>query len=142
MADPLRKTGLPIHVEKDSTANENTKSWTVPDGQVWKILCAHVSYTSTATGGNRQLVLKVEDESSDVILDTRAGAVQAASLTRDYSFMQGIYRETAFTADEIQVPVPSELYVGGGSVLTIYDSADIDSNDDFTAAISMFRYTV
>lgn len=124
----------------DSTANDSDKSWVVPDNEVWKLLYLHVLLVTTATVGNRQLTMEILDASSNIILDLTAGAVQAASLTRHYGFIQGIYRETTFVADELQVPMPKDCYLGPGWTLRIYDETAVDAAaDDMTVAFAFER---
>ena len=122
----------------DDTANDSSKSWTVPDGEQWRLLHAHMIYVSSSDTGDRQVVVQVNDASGNMISHLVAGAVQAASLTRHYTFLQGIYRETAFAGDELQVPIPIDLYLQSGYVLTFKDDAAIAAAaDDMTVAFSV-----
>lgn len=119
----------------DSTANDSDKSWTVPNNELWRICHAHVILVTTATVGNRQITVSVADDSGNVLVDLVAGSTQAASLTRHYGFLQGIYRETAFTAAEIQVPLPIDCWLKPGWVIRFYDSQAVDAAaDDMTVA--------
>ena len=83
--------------------------------QTWRILFGHAALTSSATVGNRRFKLVVYNADgtavSDIMSDSHAGAVQAASLTRHYSLKQGIYRETAFIDDDIELPITRDLLV-------------------------------
>lgn len=92
------------------------------------LLWVHVAYTSDVNAGNRQIVLSLGD-GVDVYMDTHAGAVQAAGLTRHYHFMPGIYRETAFLDTEIEVPFASLLIVPDTWELNIFDEAGISAGD-------------
>jgi hypothetical protein len=122
----------------DSSANDSDKSWTVPDGEQWEFLHAHVILVSSATAGNRLLALSITDASGNLRMDVVAGAVQAESLTRHYALMKGIYRETSFVNDEIQMPIPESLFIHAGGVIRVYDSAAIDPTaDDMTVAFSI-----
>ena len=140
MADPEKRSIIPLYSLFDNTANENSKAVTVPSGQVYFINWLHLIYTSSATAGNRQVKMKVEDDSANLLLDIHAGAVQAASLTYHYSFMQGVYRETSLVDNSLQVPIPKDLYLDSGWVLTVFDDTDVDSADDLVFSGQVFRY--
>lgn len=131
----------PVETVFDDTANDSDKSFVVPDGEMWKINFAYATLATTATVGNRQIVLRVLDENGNSIFDSHAGAVQAASLTLDYGFYQGIFRETTFVATEIQCPIPADLYMKAGYTLRMYDAAAIDAAaDDLTVSFQYKRY--
>ena len=122
----------------DDTANDSNKSWTVPDGEQWRLLRAHVIYVSSSDAGDRQMVIQVDDDSGNLLGHLVAGSVQAASLSRHYTFLQGIYRETTFVNAELQVPIPQDLYLQSGYVLTFKDDAAIAAAaDDMTVAFSI-----
>lgn len=109
---------------------ESDNSWT--SGifrEEQRLLWVHVVYTSTATVGNRQIVLQVKNSDGNVIYDAHAGAVQAASNVYHYEFMQGIYRETSFIDSAINVPVPVDFIIPPGSTIVVYDSANIAVGD-------------
>jgi len=127
----------------DATANDSNKSWTVPDGKTWRLEWAHVILVTTVTGGNRQLVLKVLDDSNVVIGDWHAGTTQAASLTGHYSFQQGIYRETAFVNTSIQIAIPTNLILLPGWSIQILDTAAVDAAaDDMTVALQVTEHAL
>jgi hypothetical protein len=131
----------PIYGVFDDTANDSDKSFTVPDGEMWKLMYANVKLVSSAAVGNRQLRFAVSDPSGNEVGYISAGAVQAASLTRSYGFMQGIYRETAFVDAMIQVPIPVDLYLPAGSVIRFYDSAAVAAAaDDMTVSFGVQRF--
>lgn len=130
----------PIAGVYDATANDSDKSFTVPDGEMWKLLHGNVILVTSATVGNRQIRFTVTDQDGNIVGYIPAGAVQAASTTRSYGFMQGIYRETAFVDTMIQVPIPIDLYLPSGSTVRFHDFAAIDAAaDDMTVS---FGYQV
>lgn len=120
----------PIETTYDATANDSNKSWTVPGGEMWKLNWAHVTLVASATVGNRQMALLVKNAAGDTVYDIAAGGIQGAGTTRHYNFLQGVHRETAFVAAEIQVPVPIDLYLPAGFTLQIWDSSAIDAAAD------------
>jgi hypothetical protein len=122
----------------DATENNSSKTWTVPDGVQWRLLRAHVIYVSSSDAGNRQIVVEVKNASGNILDHLVSGTTQAASLTRHYTFLQGIYRETAFAGDELQVPIPIDMYLQSGYVLTFKDDAAIAASaDDMTVAFGI-----
>lgn len=124
----------------DATANDSDKSWTVPANRRWKISWIHVAYTSTATVGNRQLKMEVLDSGSNLRIDAHAGAVQAASNTYHYEFMKGIYRETSFVDNSIQVPIPYDVVIPAGWSLRIYDESAVDAAADDMTVSFQYQY--
>ena len=124
----------------DATLNDSDKTFTVPDGEMWRLLYANATFVTTATVGNRQIRMEVSDPSGSPMGYISSGAVQAASLTRHYGFMQGIYRETSFIDGMIQIPIPLDLYLPAGATIRFYDSAAVDAAaDDLTIA---FGYSI
>lgn len=131
----------PIHSVFDNTANDSDKTFTVPDGEMWKLNWAHVTLASTADVGNRQAEMRLLDSDGNVMFSLSAGAVQAASLTHDYHFTQGTYRETAFVANELQVPFGNDVYLPAGWQINFRDSAAIAAAaDDMTVAFQVQRF--
>lgn len=125
----------------DATLNASSKNFVVPKNETWRLLWAHVTLISTATVGNRQIEMRVLDASSNLMLSTSAGATQAASLTREYHFMNGTFRETAFVANEIQVPFPDGLHLQPGWTLNFRDLTAVDAAaDDLTVAFQANRF--
>lgn len=133
----------PLYSVFNDDANSSSKTFTVPSNEMWKINFAHVILASTATVGNRQINVLISDENGNELIDLSAGAVQAASLTRHYGFLQGIFRETSFVDDEIQVPLPADLYLGPGYTIKVWDSAAVDAAaDDMTVSFQAQKFTV
>lgn len=132
----------PIYNVRDTITNQNSKTFVVPNNELWKLNFAHCIYTSDSDVGNRTISLQVLDADSNLVIDLVAGAVQAASLTRHYAFMQGVYRETSFVNDELHVPVPVDCYLSEGYTLKIFDGADIAATDDMVFTFQAMRYRV
>ena len=131
----------PIYGVFDAVANDSDKSFTVPVGEMWKVMYANVKIVSSADVGNRQLRFAVIDPNGNDVGYISAGATQAASLTRSYGFLQGIYRETAFIDGVLQIPIPMDLYLPAGSTIRFYDSAAIAAAaDDMTVAFGVQRF--
>ncbi len=133
----------PIASQFDDTANDSDKSFTVPTNELWFLNWLHVIYVSSGDVGNRQLLLEVNDADGNTLIDQHAGAVQAASQTRHYGFLQGIYRETTFVDNSLQVSMPKDLYLGPGYVLRVYDDEAVAAAaDDMTISFQYQKFTV
>lgn len=131
----------PIYTIFDDTANSSDKTYTVPAGEMWKMCQAFATLVTTAAVGNRQIRFAVTDEIGNQIGYLAAGATQAASQTRAYGFMQGIYREASFIDNMIQVPIPIDLYLQAGSTIRFWDSAAIaPAADDMTISMTVQRF--
>lgn len=130
-----------IEIEKDVTANDSDKSFTVPTGESWKLLAARIVLVSSASAGNRQICIEITD-GTDVILRILAGAVQAASLTRNYNFYQGAPNLTAFIdTTHLTNPIPPDLYLGAGYVIRIYDKTAVDAAaDDMSVYLTVAKF--
>jgi hypothetical protein len=138
MANPQRKA-IPLYEVYESVAT-NTKTYTVPDNQTWFLNWAHLIYTSTADVGDREIEMFVKDSSGNTLLDVTPGAVQAASNVYHYYLVQGIFRETSFSRDAIQVPIPKDLYLGPGYTLQFVDDADIAVGDSMVVSFQALHY--
>lgn len=133
----------PIDSRFDDTANDSSKSWTVPEGELWKLNFAHIILVSSADVGNRVISIDILDADGNLMLDLFSPVVQAASGTRHYAFFQGIYRETAFAADSIQIPIPKDLWLKAGYTIKAWDRAAIAAAaDDMTVAFQFEKYAV
>jgi hypothetical protein len=116
-----------------------TNTYTVQFTEPKVLLWAHVVYTPSATVGNRQLLLRMLNGSDVFIMDTHAGAVFGATTVRHFLFVQGIYRETAFVDNELEVAIPKDMVFPAGYKLNLIDEANIDAAADaFSLTYSTF----
>jgi hypothetical protein len=122
---------------------ESDNSWTSSVfRKEQRLLWVHLQYTSNATAGNRQIRIAVTD-GTNTYFDTHSGAVQTASNLYHYECFQGIFRETSFIADAINVPLPQDLVIpanfylvveaesggdAGDSMIIAYQTEDVDGN--------------
>ena len=130
------RTAPKLTVVGDATANDSDKTYTVPAGRAYTVRSIGVRLVTDATVGNRQLDILITDASDNLHLKFAAGAVQAASLTRDYVFGPGLPNDTAFAAGAMARAIPQDLVVPGGFKIRVYDSAAIAAAaDDLTVRI-------
>lgn len=120
-------------LKSDTALDNSDKTFTVPADKVWKINSLLATLATTATVGNRQLEVWVRDATDNVLFKIKAGVVQAASLTYDYVFADGLPRETAVVANTLMTPLPKNLVLPAGYKLRVFDSAAIAAAaDDLT----------
>lgn len=124
-------------LQLDSTADDSDKTFTVPAGYEWIIKTIHVTYLSTGTAGNRQIAIRYLDDAANIIYMQRAGAVQAAGLTRYYQFAPFVSDLTSFRdTDYLSTPIPNDLVLPAGYQVRVYDKAAIAAAaDDMTVAM-------
>lgn len=122
---------LQASLQSEVTANDSDKTFTVPTGKSWGINSVYVKLVTTATVGNRQVEVKITDGSDNELLTIRAGAVQAASLTRFYNFAAGLPDLTAFRdTDALSNPLPTQLVLPAGYKVRVFDKAAADAAAD------------
>lgn len=126
--------------EYEATADDSSKDFTVGTGEIWVIDHVAVTLASTATAGNRQVVLKVLDDSSNVLAVISAGAVQAAALTYNYSFFVGAPSETTVVNTSLKVGMPLLTLLPGWTLRVEDDAAVAAAADDMT--VSFVRQTL
>jgi len=120
-----------VSLQSDETTNDSDKTFTVPASTEWQVLWVWVELATTATVGNRQLVIEIQDSAADVIGQFRAGVVQAASLTRYYQWAASMADLQAFRdTDWLMTPLPPGLILQAGDILRVYDNNAVDAAAD------------
>ena len=136
--DFYRRAITRVEVEADTALNDSDKSFTAAALEIWEIVSVQVNLISTVTVGNRQMTVEVQDDASNVLFTAKAGAVQAASLTRDYTFAPGLPNDTAFGgpgSDFLATRLPI-IELAAAWLVRVYDSAAIDAAaDDMTVRV-------
>lgn len=120
----MQDDGWTVATISSTAINDSDKTFAVPANFTRHILGIWVEFTSTAAVGDRQLVIEVQIAGPDVTAQwARAGAVQAASLTRYYEFAPGLADLTAFRdTDYLTTPIPVTSILKAGDVLRVYDN--------------------
>lgn len=107
-----------MEIERKSSgalAGNVNNDYVVPANETRRALFGQVVLTTDATVANRRVVAQILDSSNNIIIDFHSGAVVAASQSdQHHEFMQGIYRETSFVGDAIQVPIGADLWMKAG----------------------------
>ena len=128
----------------DETVDDSDKSFTVPANYMYQVLWIWVELTTTATVGNRQMTIELQDNAADVIGRWKAGAVQAASLTRNYCFGPSnadltAFRDTTF----LMTPIPPTILLPAAYIIRVYDSAAVAAAaDDMVVQLMTARRAV
>lgn len=118
----------------DETADDSDKSFVVPADTERLIYSVRVALTTTATAGNRQIVIEVQDDAGKVVSRALAGSTQAASLAKEYLFAIGA--DTQTVGDYLSNALPV-LKLGAGWTLRVYDSGAVDAAaDDMSVFVS------
>ena len=114
----------------DAAINDSDKLIVVPAAKQWIIQSVAVNLISTASVGNRQIRVDIRDGSANLLASVAAGAVQAASLTRDYTFAPGLVNQTVFVDDILITSFPEGIILLPTYDVRVYDSAAIDAAAD------------
>jgi hypothetical protein len=117
----------------DETANDISKIFTVPTGEIWTINNIKVKHIATATVGTRVIFLYVRNSSNEYLYNTYTAGITASEIHN--IFFSSIFNTIAEVQPGIQtLPFP-KLYLQGGDYIEIQEAANIDSNDN------MYVYT-
>jgi len=117
----------------DNTANNN-KTYTVPAGKEYKIQCIYVTLAASATVGNRIIVARFDNGTSDFFSNRFEVAITAGQ-TRCLNLAPGLPLSTAFSAGEkATAPIP-EMIMAAGYRFRLYDAANVDATESLTYAI-------
>ena len=130
-----------VALEADETLNDSDKTITVTAGQLWQVLSIRLEFTTTATVGDRQLVIQWRDDSDDIVGEVKAGIVQAASNTYYYEFAPALADLLAVRdSDWLMTPLPPTLFLPAGYDLRIWDNNAVDAAADDLIIQMMYAY--
>jgi len=127
-------------LQSEVSLDSSDKTITVPASTVWEISSIMLSLITTATAGNRQVAVLFTDGSDNVVMEIRAGAVQAASLTRYYAIAPGLPDLTSFRdTNYLSTPLPAGIILPAGYKIRMYDKAAIDAAADTLSVRMMVK---
>lgn len=142
--------GRPVWT-RDATLNDSDKSFTVPAGKVWAVYYIRGDLTTTATVGNRVLVIRISDGTNYVRGMVRTTSI-AASKTGVCVYEEGGIGTTTNTTnyetpengaspDVLTVHGGCAMYLPAGYVIRVYDIAAVDAAaDDLTVVLHYLEY--
>ena len=134
-----------VSLLSNETADDSDKSFTVPANTEYQILWVWVELVTTATVGDRQLVLEIQDAAADVIGRIIPAEVQAASLSREYMFAPALADQLTGWRDAtwLMCPIPSTQFMSAGQILRVYDNnAVAAAADDMVVQVQIASRTV
>ena len=130
-----------LDYERDATADDSDKTFTVPALEEWHVFSIFVDYTPTASAGARQVVCEFYDAAANLIAEVRAGATFAAEEHRYLTFAAGLADLVAFRdTDNLMTPLPVGLLLQTDWDIRVYDNNAIAvAADDMTVVINFAR---
>lgn len=120
-----------VTLTQDESTDDSDKIFTVPTGYEWQILWVWVEYTSSGTGGIRQLEIQIQDSSSNVIGQFQTGVTQSEGLVYKYLFGIGVPDLTTVRDDNnVTTPLPAATFLSAGQKIRIWDNNTVDASAD------------
>ena len=113
---------------------------TVPFRKRWHVTGIHVTYTSTATVGNRWLRVLYQTDAPANIMQIEGAGYQAASLTRQY-IMQPMLPDAIPLLSVFTIPI-LDAYLYDGYHIVILDANGIDNSDTMNVHIHYIEETI
>jgi len=138
--------GTPVW-ERDATANDSDKSFTVPTGKVRRYLTIAAQLVCTATVGNRSLRVNITNGTDLVYQFMHSGNITASQNGALYIESPGStgtqirYGPGTATPSVGKQETMPELILPAGYVIRVYDSGAIDAAaDDLTVVLHYVEY--
>lgn len=129
--------------QRDATANDSDKTFTVPAGTLWWIHGILIDYSATSTVGNRSAVAHFRDTADNLILAARYSSNITAGQNRIISFHTGGANATGNISKHVLAGIPNRLILPAGYDVRVHDAAAIDAAaDDMTVALLYDQFTV
>lgn len=99
----------------------------VPTGARWRLRAIDAALVTDANVANREVTLTIDD-GANVLAEVTTGVAQAASVTRRYSFAQGVQRVTAAASTIIGAPAPDLILLAGWRIRTVTTALQVTDN--------------
>lgn len=131
-----------VIIQEDILLNDSDKSFTVPAGEEWEVLAIQVNLITTATVGNRQMGVEVQNVGGNQLSLNLSGAVQVASFTRTYTFTPDVVDLTSFILNNLSTRL-SKMRLSAGMIVRVADFSAIDAAaDDMEVRLLILRRPV
>lgn len=118
---------LPI---SERTLNVGYKEIEVPADTFWQLLYGQIQMVTTATVGDRHLMLAFRNPSAFTVFSVKGLTVQSASKNWNYPVMpQGILPND-YIADHHVLPIPAYALLGAGWTIAIVETQGVDEDAD------------
>jgi uncharacterized protein (DUF697 family) len=109
-------------------AADGEQIYTVPTGQIFELYAVNFNYVTDANAANRRVILTIDDGAT-VFAKSVAGAVQAASLTYNYTFAVGAPTMSAVVDLQLVNNLPGPLFlVAGDRIQTVTTNQQATDN--------------
>jgi hypothetical protein len=109
-------------------AADGEQIYTVPTGHFFEIYAVNFNYVTDANAANRRVILTIDDGAT-VFAKSVAGAVQAASLTYNYTFAVGAPTMSAVVDLQLVNNLPGPLFlVAGDRIQTVTTNQQATDN--------------
>jgi hypothetical protein len=93
-------------------------SETVPTGARWRLRSLDAALVTDGTAANREPTLTIDD-GANIVAEISAGATQAATLTRRYSFTQGVQHKAGAASTIVMAPAADLILLAGWRIRTV-----------------------
>jgi len=149
MQTVLSQPGGTVKWVRDAALNDSDKSFTVGTGKMWELLYVAAHITTTATVGNRSIIIYITDGTNIIWKGFGTAAVAASQNGTLYTdFGDGAIRDTnlhfgiAGTSIDISLTTwGPKVYLPAGYVVRIFDLNAIDvAADDLTVELHYIEY--
>ena len=137
-------------IVQDTAANDSSKLFAVPAGKIWRVKSVYGQLLSTATVGNRVLIIEVNDGAGGVVWVLRSANVpastKATALLDAGSMTYGTTVAACPLLDSLNpgIAVYNHLPIDvlpAGYTIKVWDAAAIDAAaDDLTVVLHYVEY--
>lgn len=119
--------------QRDATANDSDKTFTVPTGKIWVLYGVEILIATSADAGNRTMRIELQDDTPLVYWTCRANGAVAASSSVYFQAAPGV-KVTTGTHEVFALPTWAVLLPGWS--IRVRDSAAIAAAaDDMTVSL-------
>ena len=141
--------GTPTWV-RDATANDSDKSFTVPTGKVWDLLYIVAQLSTTATVGNRALIVKISNGADSVFIPLQTAVIAASQVGINRVYFNAPQATSTIAMVLLDASAVSNVgltngvgrvILPAGYVINVKDNAAIDAAaDDLTVVLHYVEY--
>lgn len=122
----------------DATADDSDKTFTVPTGKIWDLQMIQVRLVTTASAGNRTLVVLISNATPTEVWWHFTNYNHAANTDVRYHLFKAASRYTSASPQTFSLP---DLLLPAGYTIRVYDAAAIDAtHDDMTVVLHYKEY--
>lgn len=136
----------------NNTANASSKTVTVPTGKIWDLRMVFAELTTTASAGNRLLMMYITNGTNTIYAGQASAAIAASKVGQlimyfgeNYFAAGDVNRKLSATTANADVSkhhcTAAKCYLPAGYTFVVCDSAAIDANaDDMVLVYEYIEY--